>query len=286
LSIDNTTYHSAPGAARINVTSILPGGMFKLYQSIPIQSGVGYTLSFWAKASAPQQFLLHLYSPTCPQFRCLSDQFLQLGTTWQRYEIPFVASGTAPLAGFNIFIQSAGTVWLDDFSLREGDTSVYRRDFENGVAILNYTTIPQTVNLGTQFRHLTIPGSSLYDGALVSSEVLQPSDGRILLTASTPAPAPPPVPETLLQQNEPNPFNPSTRIRYKLSRDEPVHLAVYDIAGRLVRTLVDRRLPGGIERTVTWDGTDRWGQTVRSGVYFYRITTPTFTESKKMTLLK
>jgi hypothetical protein len=163
---------------------------------------------------------------------------------------------------------------------------VYRRDFENGVVILNYTTIPQTVSLGTQFRHLNIAGSSLYDGQLVTSELLQPSDGRILLNASVPAPAPPPIPETLLAQNEPNPFNPSTRIRYKLSRDEDVHLAVYDIAGRLVRTLVDRRMGGGTERTVTWDGTDRWGRQVQSGVYFYKVSTPTFTVTKKMTLLK
>jgi hypothetical protein len=126
---------------------------------------------------------------------------------------------------------------------------------------------------------------------VVTSEIVPPSDGRILLRVSgdpdpDPVPVPPPpAPKPRLYQNEPNPFNPSTRIRFELSHDEHVHLAIYDIAGRLVRTLVNRRLAGGGTSSVTWNGTDRWGQRVRSGIYFYRITTPTFSETRKLTLL-
>ena len=285
---DITTYHSAPASARMTVTSVQDptSGSLKLYQTLPIVGGRGYTLSFWARATSPQELLLHLYSPTCPLLRCLNDQRVPVTTAWQRIEIPFVASGSAVTAGLNIFMSQIGSVWIDDVTLREGDTSVYRRDFQNGIVLLNYTTSTQNVSLETTYRRLSVPGSTLYNGATVTSESLEPSDGRILLRASIPAPSPPPVPETRLDQNEPNPFNPSTTIRFSLARDEKVHLAVYDLAGRLVRTLVNRRIPGGVERTVVWDGTDRYGVRVRSGVYFYRIETPTFTEMRKMTMIK
>jgi hypothetical protein len=239
----------------------------------------------WARASVPQEIVLHLYSTSCPQLRCLNDRRVQVGTTWEQFEIPFVASGTAT-AGLNIFVQQPGTVWLDDVSLREGDASVYRRDFENGIVLLNYTTAALAVDLGGSFRRLDIPGSPVDDGALVTTETLAPSDGRILLRSSTPAPPPPAAPRLVLRQNEPNPFNPTTRIRFTLGQSAHARLAVYDIAGRLVRVLVNRRLPGGVERTVTWNGTDRAGLPVRSGVYFYRLTTATETRIRKMTLLK
>jgi flagellar hook assembly protein FlgD len=87
-------------------------------------------------------------------------------------------------------------------------------------------------------------------------------------------------------QNQPNPFNPTTRIRFRLAKTEHVHLAVYDIAGRLVRTLANKTLPGGQDLGITWDGKNRLGQPMRSGIYVYRITTPSFSESRKMTLLQ
>jgi hypothetical protein len=287
LSIDSQVTHTSPGAARIQLSSLTAAdGSFKLYQTVQVESGHGYTLSFWARASVAQDLVLHLYSPSCPSNRCLSDQHVQLGTTWQRYEIPFVASGTAA-AGFNLFVSVPGTVWLDDLSMREGDASVYRRNFENGIVLLNYTTEPRTVDLGGTYRHLTVAGSSLYDGAAVTQETLVPSDGRILLTSTgTPPPTPRPLAQTLLLQNQPNPFNPVTRIRFRLAKDEHVHLAVYDIAGRLVRTLVNRNLTGGVEHGVTWNGKNRLGVPERSGIYIYRITTPSFSESRKMTLLQ
>jgi hypothetical protein len=253
---------------------------------VAVEGGHGYTLRFWARASVAQEIVLHLYSPSCPSIRCLTDQRLQVETGWSFYEIPFVASGTAN-AGLNIFVQVPGSVWLDDFSLREGDTSVYRRDFENGIVLLNYTTETRIIDLGGPFTHLTVAGSSLYDGALVTQETLAASDGRILLRASSePPPTPRPPVLAQLQQNQPNPFNPATRIRFRLAQTEHVRLDVYDLAGRLVRRLVNRTVQGGVEQVVTWNGKNRQGVPMRSGVYIYRITTPTWSESRKMTLLQ
>jgi hypothetical protein len=97
-----------------------------------------------------------------------------------------------------------------------------------------------------------------------------------------------------LLQNQPNPFSTSTTIRYTIpvfrgqgsgvSERIPVHLAVYDITGRLIEILVDERQPPG-EYQVYWDS--RIPESgVRSGIYFYRLKTHELTSTKKMILLK
>jgi hypothetical protein len=89
-----------------------------------------------------------------------------------------------------------------------------------------------------------------------------------------------------LHQNVPNPFNPTTSISYDVpAGGGDVVLAVYDVSGRLVKSLVDAREPAGT-RTVRWDGTDRRGQSVASGIYFYRMRAGSYVETRKMLLLK
>lgn len=88
-----------------------------------------------------------------------------------------------------------------------------------------------------------------------------------------------------LEQNYPNPFNPSTSIRYTLPRAGHVRLIVYDLLGRQIRTLLDSPQSPGMH-TAVWDGLTASGSPAASGVYFYRLTTPTQTDSKKMLLLK
>lgn len=91
---------------------------------------------------------------------------------------------------------------------------------------------------------------------------------------------------TALFQNFPNPFNPRTTIRYQIVEDGArVSLRVYDVRGRLVRTLVDDAQSAGV-RTIEWDGTNDAGAKVASGIYLYRLTAPGFREVRKMILLK
>ena len=90
---------------------------------------------------------------------------------------------------------------------------------------------------------------------------------------------------TVLHQNIPNPFNPTTLIRFELPESARVRLLVFDVQGRLVRTLVDGELqPGGQE--IAWNGRDDDGRNVASGVYFYRLETPQTLVSRKMVLLR
>jgi hypothetical protein len=88
-----------------------------------------------------------------------------------------------------------------------------------------------------------------------------------------------------LEPNVPNPFNPATTIRYQIGAAGAVTLRVYDVTGRLVRTLVDgQRVPGAYE--ARWDGRDERGRGVASGVYFYRLHAGDFTRTRRMVLLK
>lgn len=89
-----------------------------------------------------------------------------------------------------------------------------------------------------------------------------------------------------LYPNMPNPFNPSTTIRY----DVPVGggvvtLRVYDVSGRLVRTLIDGRQAAG-RKQVIWNGLDDQGRNVVSGVYFYRLQAPGYRKTLKMVLIR
>jgi hypothetical protein len=88
-----------------------------------------------------------------------------------------------------------------------------------------------------------------------------------------------------LEQNVPNPFNPTTTIRFSLPESDIVSLAIYDGAGHLVRTLVDGPRNSGLQG-VDWDGMNNEGQAVTSGVYFYRLRAGRVSETKKMVLLR
>jgi flagellar hook assembly protein FlgD len=83
----------------------------------------------------------------------------------------------------------------------------------------------------------------------------------------------------------PNPFNPSTTIRYELPRATDVLLTVHDVRGRLVTTLASGPQSPGLKSAV-WDGTTHAGARASSGVYFYRLVAGDVREARRMVLLK
>ena len=85
--------------------------------------------------------------------------------------------------------------------------------------------------------------------------------------------------------NFPNPFNPETVIPLELGGPMRVRLGIYNLAGQLVRPLLDEVRPAGQYRIV-WDGRDARGGRVASGVYLYRAVTPAGTQTRRMTLMK
>ncbi|MCK4511057.1 T9SS type A sorting domain-containing protein, partial [bacterium] len=93
------------------------------------------------------------------------------------------------------------------------------------------------------------------------------------------------LPRISLRQNHPNPFSPSTVISFSLATRGEVRLTVYNIQGRLIRTLVTGSQPAG-EQEVAWDGTDEYGVDVAAGVYLYRLRSGELEETRKMILLR
>jgi hypothetical protein len=90
---------------------------------------------------------------------------------------------------------------------------------------------------------------------------------------------------TYLSQNYPNPFNPMTKVAFGLSKPGHMSLRIYDAAGHLVRTLLDHDLMAG-RYELPWNGLDGGGRKMASGMYFYRLDAGTFTQTRKMILLR
>ena len=88
-----------------------------------------------------------------------------------------------------------------------------------------------------------------------------------------------------LEQNFPNPFNPSTEIRFRLEQPLKIELAVYNVLGHKVKTLASGSFSGG-EHAVVWNGRDERGEPLSSGVYFYRLWAETLVQTRKMVLIK
>jgi len=92
--------------------------------------------------------------------------------------------------------------------------------------------------------------------------------------------------EFQLYQNFPNPFNPTTTIRFALPTDEKVSLKIYNFIGQQVVTLLDNNKKKAGYHTIIWDGTNRFGESVASGMYLYYLKAGQFTDTKKMVFIK
>ena len=96
--------------------------------------------------------------------------------------------------------------------------------------------------------------------------------------------------KTALLTNYPNPFNPETWIPYQLSKPSDVSITIYDIRGRVVRTLILGHQAAGVyqsrSRAAHWDGRNHFGEKVATGVYFYRLTAGNFSATRKMLIMK
>ena len=95
------------------------------------------------------------------------------------------------------------------------------------------------------------------------------------------------VNSTALSMNYPNPFNPSTTIKFDIAGDMPVQtsLNVYNVRGQLLRSLVNGMKSAGTYQ-IQWDGKDDAGRTLPSGVYFYRLQAGEFNQTRKMVMMK
>jgi len=110
-------------------------------------------------------------------------------------------------------------------------------------------------------------------------------EGAVKVAGISAAPELPPA-SYRLGQNVPNPFNPVTTIWYELPEPAAVRLQVFDVSGRLVRTLENGGVRGPGRHEAVWDGRSDAGRRVSAGVYFYHLEAGDFTMTRRMTLVK
>ncbi len=187
----------------------------------------------------------------------------------------------APQDSLDTTIATGDTLWL---TVSAGGTSTQYQWMLNGLAIegatdSSYTLYPLGgIDSGAYSCEMTnsiVTGLTLYSRPVNvnASGVVAIYDAQLQPEAFA------------LHQNYPNPFNPSTTIQFDLPVATDVQLAVYDLLGREVVRLVNRHLEAGYHHRV-WDGRDRNGNEVPTGIYFVLVVTPEFRRSIKPLLLK
>ena len=176
------------------------------------------------------------------------------GTLWSPISCPI----NGPTTGF-------GNNWW----VVQGSTIVYSSN--NGVNWSNVYTSPHP-----NYTHITKSKTGSAMWAITSSGGISYTPGSVGIKRISSE-----IPENyLLNQNFPNPFNPSTNIKYDLPKNSFVKLVVFDALGREVETLVNEKLNAGSYQ-VDWNASQ-----YPSGVYFYSLITDGFNETKKMIMIK
>jgi hypothetical protein len=167
----------------------------------------------------------------------------------------------------------------------DGEMNVYPA----GVAYTHPTLGYQTVNLGfgMEYMHGDRLGngffmSGAYDRVDLMENILNYFG---IMAHATEIDQPDGALTTALGCPRPNPFNPTATVEYSLAEGGRVALRVYDLAGRLVRTLVDAEQGPG-EHRATWNGTTESGDRAATGVYFLRMEADGYRGEQKLVLLK
>jgi hypothetical protein len=146
-----------------------------------------------------------------------------------------------------------------------------------------FASYDQTVNV-LDFDGPSVP--SAYEWPMLAGSVYRAAAYGEPGPGQTGAPGPAFVPHRLaLAPSAPNPFFGAAAVRFDVPRGGPVRLEVFDVTGRLVRTLASGRLDAG-RHTVRWDGRDDAGVEVASGVFFYRLSAEGETRTRKVVRLR
>ena len=191
-----------------------------------------------------------------------------------------VAVGVQPLY-LNPVGGGTGLAWEYNPALVDG-FNVYRRTEDNARVQLNSALLTSS----TGHIQFTDAGEGLQNGQIVFYSYGMVVAGQETIGDELEVEFQSGLPTAFaLRSNYPNPFNPVTNIKFDLPRSSHVQLNIYDVAGRLVRTLVDEVRPAA-SHEVMWDGTDRGGRRVSSGTYYYVLQADDFKATNKMMLVK
>ena len=156
--------------------------------SIPVTAGGQYAATFWAKASVPRSIVVSAgYASGNGSF---VTSKLQLTTQWKRYQVVLIPMGSGNAVLDLHLAGETGDVWFDDVHFQQGVYSVYRRDFQNGIVLVNPGASAQNVTLEAPFRRIT--GSvdpTVNNGANSTSQMVGSQDALFLIGTDRTPPA-------------------------------------------------------------------------------------------------
>jgi hypothetical protein len=186
------------------------------------------------------------------------------------------AGGTPAIVTVASSDVGVGTI---ETSLTSGDTAVVTIGIAEGqtpATVLSGGVAFRAVGAGAALVEAAVPG---FITTAAGSKTVYVVGGPTSVQQDAPSP------QFVLEQNTPNPFNPTTAIGFSIPQRMEVDLTIFDVSGRRVVTLVHRTMPAGCSN-VEWNGRDANGRAVSSGVYFYRLRSGSRVQTKKMVLLK
>jgi len=191
-TVTRDTLSPAVGSASAHVTVPVAGSVswataFATTGSIALSPGVTYSATFWARSDRVRGIRVVAGQMSSGEF---TSQALTIGPTWKQYQVALVSpsSGNSKLAFY--LGGEIGDVWLDDCHFQAGSTSLYRRDFQNGIVLVNPAATPLTVPLGRTFRKIAgVADPAVNDGSTVTQVTVNASDALFLIGSDQTPPA-------------------------------------------------------------------------------------------------
>ncbi len=180
MALDSAIMADGNASAAIHVTS--PDSQqwhVDLEQgNLPLTAGATYQLRFWARADSPRSITVFSQgtAPNYPSYGL--DQQVSLTTTWQLFTLSFIAPSTVSDCRLEFWVGDlGGSVWLDQVQLSLESADVYRRDFTNGVVLLNGMSSTQTVSPGPGLQRFSGPQAPLFQYIVDDSDAAFSSTG-------------------------------------------------------------------------------------------------------------
>ena len=165
LALDTSVVAEGNASAAVKVTSpVSVQWHVDLEQgNLPLTAGATYRLRFWGRADSPRSITVFSQSAGPDYVSYGLDEHVPLTTTWQLFTVSFIATSTVKDGRIEFWLgDQAGTVWIDQAQLSLESADVYRRDFTNGVVLLNGMSSTQTVSVEPGLQKFSGPQAPLY----------------------------------------------------------------------------------------------------------------------------
>ena len=194
------------------------------------------------------------------------------GQVWQ---IPFASTDNT----ISLSVQNSSSVQANNVSVKFNSLPSWLKFKSNAVSI---KSISANASGDAEFT-FSVDKKALVGKDTTLTATISTADGQSWTKDIKISVGPPK--DYKLYNNFPNPFNPSTKIAFELPKVSHVKLIIYDVVGREVAQVADADYPAGYTE-LTWNGLNKNGTLVSSGVYFYRISTDKWNKVRKMLMIK